>query len=197
VKSLWVAGLAIAVCGCGHSGSDGGAGSLPKTAPSVGPEPRHRPPSLRARAARGKPIGGLVCARGRVPRYGVHLELFAARRVVLVPPGIGIAPPRQTRGAYVRGGRCSYPLRTREPTGLIEVGAAGPTKTLGQFFAVWEQPLGRARMAGFRGRVHAYLDGRPWLRDPRAIPLRRHAQIVLEVGGRVKPHPTYRFPPGL
>jgi hypothetical protein len=135
--------------------------------------------------------------RGGAPRYGVHLELFAARRVVLIPPGVGIAPPRKRAGAYVRTGRCSYPLRTREPTGVIEVRSTERSPTLGRFFAVWGQPLGQDAMAGFRGRVRAYVNGRPWRADLRAIPLARHAQIVLEVGGHVRPHAGYRFPPGL
>jgi hypothetical protein len=127
----------------------------------------------------------------------VHVELFAARRVVLVAPGIGIAPPRTRDGAYVRGGRCTYPLRTREPTGVVEVEAGGRTKRLGDLFAVWGQPLSRKRMAGFKGPVRAYVGGRRWRRDPRTIALTRHAQIVLEVGGYVAPHAVYRFPPGL
>jgi hypothetical protein len=143
------------------------------------------------------PIGGLKCTSAAAARFGVHLELFAARRVVLIPPGIGIAPPRRQEGAYVRAGRCSYPLRTREPTGVIEVQATGRTKTLGDLFAIWGQPLGRSQMAAFGGRVRAYVNGAPWRGAPGAIPLRRHAQIVLEVGGYVRPHATYRFPPGL
>jgi hypothetical protein len=125
----------------------------------------------------------------------VHLELFAARRVVLVPPGIGVAPPRTREGAYVRGGRCEYPLHTREPTGVVEVAARG--LTLGRLFAVWGQPLTSTRMAGFGGRVRAYVGGRHWHGSARAIPLTRHAQIVLEVGGHVRPHKSYGFPPGL
>jgi hypothetical protein len=113
-----------------------------------------------------------------------------------VAPGIGIAPPRSQSGAYVRGGRCSYPLRTREPTGVIEI-AHGTRATLGQFFAVWGQPLGRGRMASFRGRVRAYVAGAPRRGDPRSIPLTRHAEIVLQVGPFVKPHTSYHFPPGL
>jgi hypothetical protein len=132
------------------------------------------------------------------PRYGVHLELFAARRVVIVAPGIGIAPPRTREGAYVRGGRCSYPVRTREPTGVIEVEGGGPRPLrLGDLFDLWGQPLGPRRLAGFRGRVQTYVGGQAWRGDPRAIPLARHAQIVLEVGGHVPPHASYRFPPGL
>jgi hypothetical protein len=45
--------------------------------------------------------------------------------------------------------------------------------------------------------VHAFVDGLPWTGDPRTIPLRRHAQIVLEVGGHVPPHVRYGFPKGL
>jgi hypothetical protein len=195
MRRVFAALVIAAVCGCGDKG--GSPTRLPQSAPSVGPTARHRPPPLSARAARGKPIGGLRCRRAGVARYGAHLELFAARRVVLIPPGIGIAPPRRRTGAYVRGGRCSYALRTREPTGLIEVQRGPPAKTLGQLFAVWGQPLTRNAMAGFRGRVHAYVDGGAWPRDPGAIPLRRHAQIVLEVGGYVRPHASYRFPPGL
>jgi hypothetical protein len=187
--------VVAAVCGCGDKAGHGPP--LPKTAPSVGATARHRPPSLGAPARRANPIAGLRCSRGSTARYAVHLELFAAGRVVLIPPGVGIAPPRKHKGAYVSGGRCSYPLRTREPTGVIEVDRAGPPKTLGQFFAVWGQPLTKTAMAGFRGRVRAYVNGRPWQRDPRAIPLARHAQIVLEVGGHVRPHAAYRFPPKL
>src|SRR3954447_25751896 len=117
MRSLLPLLAAVAVCACGDK--TGSEPPLPKTAPGVGPTARHRPPSLGARAARGRPIAGLRCENGRAPRFGAHLELFAARRVVLIPSGVGIAPPRKRTGAYVRGGRCSYPLRTREPTGVI------------------------------------------------------------------------------
>jgi hypothetical protein len=137
------------------------------------------------------------CIATERPRHGIHLELFARRRVVLVAPGIGVAPPRTRTGAYVRGGRCSYPVRTREATGVVEVDTHGTPKTLGRLFAVWGQPLSPRRMAGFKGRVRAYVAGRPWPGNPRSIPLRRHTQIVLEVGGYVRPHDTYLFPPGL
>src|SRR3954470_10459144 len=132
MKSMLAAALAVAtMCGCGRDTR--AEPSLPRTAPGVGPTARPGPPSLGPRAAHAQPIAGLRCTRGNVPRYGVHLELFAARRVVLIAPGVGVAPPRERTGAYVRGGRCAYPLRTREPTGVIEVNAAaGQTRTLGR-----------------------------------------------------------------
>jgi hypothetical protein len=126
----------------------------------------------------------------------VHVELFAAGRVVIVPAGIGIARPHRRAGAYVHGGRCSQPLRTREPTGVVEV-RAGTRATLGDLFAIWGRPLRRDRLAGFRGRVRAYVGGRRFAGGPAAIPLHRHAQIVLAVGPRVPVHPAYVFPTGL
>jgi hypothetical protein len=145
-------------------------------------------------AAAGRPIQGLRCRKGGRSRFRIHLELFASRRVVLVPPGIGVAPPRTRDGAYVRGGRCVYPISTRDPTGVFEVEAGGRQKTLGDLFAVWGQPLGPKRMAGFHGEVSAFVAGKRWGSDPQAIPLEPHAQIVLEVGGYVPPHATYLFP---
>lgn len=192
-----LAAALLAGCGGDRSGSPA-AKPLPTSAPSVGLTASHRPPSLGEGAAHARPIRGLRCTIRTHRRYGVHLELFAARRVVLVPPGIGVAAPRTRRGAYVPSGRCSYPLRTREPTGVIEVArTAAAQPTLGGLFAVWGQPLSHTRMAGFNGRVRAYVNGRSFTDEPGLIPLRPHTQIVLEVGGRVPPHRAYRFPPGL
>src|SRR5206468_1998975 len=81
----------------------------------------YRLPPSGAAVRAGRPVGGLTCARTRTLRFRVHLELFARRLVVLVPAGIGIAPPSRRDGAYVVGGRCLYPLSTREPTGVVEV----------------------------------------------------------------------------
>jgi hypothetical protein len=187
------AALAVAATlGCGDS--------TPRTAPSVGPGPRYRPPSLSAEVARARPVRGLACRRGRRSRHGVHLEVFANRHVVIVPAGIGIAPPRKHAGAYVVSGRCEYEAITVEPTGVIQV-ARGARVTLGGFFALWGQPLSTRRLAGFTAaagsRVLAFVGGRAWLGDPATIPLTHHAQVVLEVDGYVPPHRRYGFPPGL
>jgi hypothetical protein len=95
----------------------------------------------------------------------------------------------------VTSARCLYPLRTREPTGVIEVAASRPV-TLGDVFRVWGQPLGPRRLAGFRSTrpVLVFVNGKRVLGDPRAIPLRRHDEIVLEIGGYVVPHSSYLFP---
>jgi hypothetical protein len=189
--------LAVAGSGCGSERID----PLVRTPldasriPPIGASARHHPGSLGAAAARGRPVGRLRCARVTGERHGIHIELFGAGQTVIVPAGIGIAPPRRVDGAYVRSGRCSYPLRTTEPTGVVEV--APGSYTLRDLFAVWGRSLGPREMAGWRGPVRAFVGGRAWRRDPGTIPLRRHAQIVLVVGRDVPVHARYRFPPGL
>jgi hypothetical protein len=59
------------------------------------------------------------------------------------------------------------------------------------------QPLSAGSLAGFDGPAVAFLGGRRWSGSPQAIPLCRHAEIVLQVGGELPPHPAYLFPPGL
>ena len=138
----------------------------------IGPGPKFHPPAATRPAA-------LTC--GKTRRYGVHVELFAHNRVIIVPAGIEH--------------RC---LRTRWPVGIVEVRGA---QTLGGFFRVWGQPLSRTRLAGFqtaRSRpVRAYVSGRRWHGRPGAIPLRRHANIVVELGRYIPPKKVFLFPLGL
>jgi hypothetical protein len=173
--------------------------AIPGAAVAARPVPS--PIGVRARyhpAPAALPVAGLRCTSVELPRFGVHLELFARKQVVIVPAGIGIAPPLRRQGPYVLGGRCSYPARTREPTGVIEV-ERGTSLTLGHLFALWGQPLSRTRLAGFASSapVLAFVDGKRRPGNPRSIPLRPHAEIVLEIGGYVPPHASYLFRKGL
>jgi hypothetical protein len=68
--------------------------------------------------------------------------------------------------------------------------------TLGDLFAVWGRRLSPRRLLSFRGRVRAYIAGKRWRGDVRAIRLTRHAEIVLEVGSYVPPHTFFLFGPG-
>jgi hypothetical protein len=100
----------------------------------------------------------------------------------------------------VLGGRCSYPATTTDPTGVIDV-RKGARVTLGGLFDIWGQALGKRVVARFRApagsMVLAYVDGRRWTADPRAILLVRHERIVLEIASRVPPHRVFLFPRGL
>jgi len=56
----------------------------------------------------------------------------------------------------------------------------------------------RIRLAGTQQVVALAImnNGSAWLGDPRRMPLQRHDEIVLEVGGYVRPHARYLFPEG-
>jgi hypothetical protein len=159
--------------------------------------PRYRVSAVGAAVARHQPVAGMRCTSPHPSGYGIHLELYAARLVVPLPAGIGIAPPLRRTGAYVAGGACAYPLRTYEPTGVFVIDPDLHAASLGRLFAVWGQPLSRRRVAGFTGIVSAFVDGRRWRGGPGTVPLHRHAEIVLEIDGLVPPHRTYLFAHGL
>ena len=165
----------------------------------IGLGPLFHPRAAGEAVLQAHPIGTHRCL-GAGKRDGVHVELFARGRVVIVPAGIGVAAPRVQTGAYVEPRGCSYAARTLEPTGVIET-RRGSQLTLGDAFRIWGQPLSPTRLAGFAttrsSPVRAYLGGRRWHGPLRSIPLRRHAQIVLEVGRYIPPHRSFLFRSGL
>lgn len=130
----------------------------------IGVGPRYHPPASATRCAEHV-------------RFAMHLELFANRRVIIVPSGI-----------------CTRDAATNAPTGVVQLARR---VTLGDLFRGWGQPLGTNRLLSFRGRTLAFIDGRRWRGDPRRIRLTRHAQVVVEIGGFVPPHPSYLFPKGM
>ena len=157
----------------------------------VGVGPRFQPP------VSGPVIG--PCRRTLGPRIGVHLEVFAENRVVIVPAGIGTLPPRTYSAGRISGARCYGDPVTLEPTGVVLV-PPGVRLTVATLFRSWGQPLSPYRVASFsapRGtQVATFVAGRRWHGSPGDVPLARHAEIVLEVGPYVPPHHSYTFPPG-
>ena len=137
----------------------------------------------RYQLAPGPPTGArFTCSRvDTATTERAHVELFANKRVLLLPKGIGVSD------------RCTYPVRTSAPTGVVEYARAAKP-TLGDLFDVWGQPLSARGFAGFHGAVSAWVGGRRWHGQVRAIPLRRHAEIVVEVGGYIPPHTFFLFP---
>ncbi|MFL5780690.1 MAG: hypothetical protein ACJ760_05190 [Thermoleophilaceae bacterium] len=185
---------AIALVGCGGDGGDQAAQAPPPKPQSFGHGPRFRPKPYGHAARHARPIDGMRCERRRGASYLAFVETFVDGRVVMMPAGIGIAPPHGRDGAYVRHGRCEYPLRTREPTGKLEIDR-GSRPTLGDLFAVWGQPLSRRRVLSFHGRVRAYVGSRRVSGYTRRIVLGPHAVVTLEIGRYVPPHANYVFPP--
>jgi hypothetical protein len=190
-----------------------GCGSAVRPSSPAGPAVAAAPAAIPAALAReARPIGHGAAfhpgAHGSVPgacrrdlgrRLGVHVELFAADRVVLVAAGIGVRPPIRRAEGRIAGARCFGELVTLEPTGVVLL-RPGARLTLADLFRAWNQPLSTHRLASFRAgpgrRVRIFVDGRPRPGGPGAVRLRPHSEIVLEVGPYVPPHASYRFPPG-
>lgn len=110
-----------------------------------------------------------------------------------LPAGIGLIEPiaQQTAyGPFYGATHCYYWLHTHATDGIIHI--ESPTArvyTLGNFFNLWRQPLSGTQVAGVKGKVTAFLNGKPWTKDPRAIPLLSHASIQLNVGSpQAPPH---------
>ena len=149
----------------------------------VGPAPSYTPPPRPAAVAAGSPVGLLRCGdAGKT--FRVHLELFVEQKVVILPKGIGVSDSG-----------CRYPVSTDGPDGILRV---APGLRLVDVFRVWGQRLDSNRMVWFTSRspLRAYVDGRLVRGPAGAIPLTPHAQIVLELGGYVPPHPFFLFAGG-
>jgi predicted lipoprotein with Yx(FWY)xxD motif len=100
----------------------------------------------------------------------------------------------------VRRARCCVLLAaTRtQPTGSST--SRSPivrTYSLGDFFDIWHEPLGPARVGPARGKVTAFFDAVATSEIPRGIPLLAHAQIQLDVGRPLVAAGNDRLPSGL
>ena len=158
----------------------------------IGRGPSFQPP------VRGPILG--TCERTLGPRDGVHVEVFAANHVVLLPAGIGTRPPRALEAGRISSAGCYGDLVTLDPTGVVLV-RPGSRLTVPDLFRAWGEPLSAYRLASFSSAanapVAAFVDGRRWHGSLASVVLRRHAEIVLEIGPYVPPHAHYTFPPGV
>ena len=148
----------------------------------------------------GQPVDGIEGSSQEMLKVHVHahLALFNKGQQIAIPYGIGIVKPFQVNNGFVGTGRGIYWLHTHDATGIIHVESPDDRRyTLGNFFDIWGQPLTSREVAGLKGVVRAFVDGKPYAGDPRGIALTARTQITLEVGGPIVPPPTYAFPAGL
>jgi hypothetical protein len=152
----------------------------------------------------GERIDGITCQAGEQVLFHIHahLTIFVQGVARQVPAGVGIAPPYQVeatpQGAFVAGAPCFMWLHTHSADGIIHTESPiERTYTLGDFFDIWGQPLGRAQVGPAHGRVTALFNGRVFTGNPRQIPLLAHAQIQLEVGRPLIAREQITFPKGL
>jgi hypothetical protein len=159
----------------------------------LGPEgiPIPHVPQLASNAsiATGQTVDGIQCNAGEKLAYHVHthLTVFVNGFQRQIPYGIGIVPPRQlentSAGPFVAGGSCFYWLHTHADDGIIHIESPTfKTYSLGQFFAIWRQPLGPDQVGPAKGKVTAFYNGKLYKGNPQNIPLGSHYQVQLDVG---------------
>jgi hypothetical protein len=149
-----------------------------------------------AGAASGKTVEGVQCNANEQIAYHVHTHLAVYVNGVLRPlsPGIGIVEPvaQQTAtGAFYSATTCYYWLHVHAQDGVIHIESPTTrTYTLGQFFAIWGQPLTTTQVGPAKGTVTAYVNGHRYLHPPATIPLGSRENIQLDVGTVVPPVPV-------
>jgi hypothetical protein len=129
--------------------------------------------------AMGQTIRGISCDAQEGQRIHIHQRLLIVVRgkEMPIPQYIGIP----------QGARCIYWVHTHTPDGIIHIEAPSDRSfTLGDFFAVWGQPLDRKHVATAqvkrRESLRAWVNGVLYKGDPATIPLTAHADIVIQIG---------------
>ena len=132
-----------------------------------------------------QPIAGISCDAMEGNRIHIHQHLLILDHgtPVSVPPNVG----------RPFSGDCLYWLHTHTPDGVIHIESpSNRTFTLGDFFAIWGQPLSTTHAAtavAKTGRLKVFVDGKAYAGDPTKIPLNAHTDIVIESG------PPFPAPP--
>jgi len=174
------------------------------TGPEGEPIPRARALAAAGSLRPGQTVDGIQCQTSEqlVYHIHVHLTVFVDGQPRQIPYGIGIGPPVQVHGTptgpFASSGTCFSWLHTHAADGIVHI--ESPTQriyTLGDFFDVWGKTLTSREVAGARGRVVAFIDGRPYEGNPRDVPLFAHAQIQLDVGRPLVRPESVRFANGL
>jgi hypothetical protein len=135
--------------------------------------------AARAAVPAGQAVDGIRCDQmeGSVMHIHQHLAIRDHGKSVTVPEDVG-------RPIV---GQCLYWLHTHTPDGIIHVESPGfRTFTLGNFFDIWGEPLGKTNVAGAKPRknerVVVWVDGRSYAGDPRKIELTAHLDVTIDVG---------------
>ena len=136
-----------------------------------------------------RPIDGIRCEgmEGAIVHIHAFLALYDRGYRLMVPAGIGLQPT------------CQYWLHTHTSDGLIhDESSIYRFFTLGQFFAIWKQPLNWHRagpLHALRGqRLKITVNGKPYRGNPQNIELDNHTEIVIKSGPPFIMHPhRYRW----
>lgn len=129
----------------------------------------------------GLTVAGIPCTYNEVlGAYHIHahLGIFYQGKAYHLPPNIGIIPDYD----------CLYWVHVHNPShDILHVEApASLVPTLGQFFAIWHQPLTASRVAQFTvqpgEKIKVFVNQKPYTGNPASIKLRLHTDITVEIG---------------
>jgi hypothetical protein len=187
--SLLLCSGALAACG-GAGEQWAQPASAPQTAQGVIPVSIGAGPEF-VPAARAP---ATACTAGGVfGRRRAHVELFAHRRAIVIPTGIGVGAPDKRVNGRIVAARCRAATRTLDPSGVVDFDHDG--LTLRDLFETWGEPLGAHRLLSFTGAVEVFVGGERVDTPAADVALSDGAQIVVELGGYVPPHRSFLFPP--
>jgi hypothetical protein len=139
-------------------------------------------------AADGQTIDGIQCNASEQVAYHIHshLAIYVNGALRPIPAGVGIVTPvaQQTaNGPFDSASRCYYWLHVHAQDGVIHVESpTTATYTLGQFFAIWKQPLTTDQVGQNTGTLTVFVNGVRYAGNPATIALRSHEDIQIDVG---------------
>ena len=189
-----------AATGTGTAGSTGTATSSAATSsaaqPTIGFEgvPLQTGPEIAPANTTGTgKVHGITCGPTEQLVYHIHahLAVFKNGQPYTLPAGVGIPGSHAVntnQGPIASGGTCIYWLHTHTTDGVIHI--ESPSKaiyTLGDFFDEWHQPLSKNQVGTLSGAVTAFVNGKPWKKDPRDIQLLPHEDVQLQIGQPAPP----------
>jgi hypothetical protein len=159
----------------------------------------------------GQDVSGLACekpVKSSSAAHGyAHLNLMVDGKQIAIPEDIGQVAQGSASivDPITRQVGCYYPLTTTDTSGKIRIkpGSATPY-TLGQFFALWGQPLSATNVAGNTGKaVKVFIRDGSTLTEYTgaldALPLTGNREITLQVGTALSEIPNFAWtnPPTL
>jgi hypothetical protein len=137
----------------------------------------------------GAPIAGVGCMTNVQSHTHSLVSIYRNGARLAVSASIGL-----------KG--CGYEMHTHDRSGVVHVEPnVVRTLTLGQFFAVWGQPLSRTAVAGLAGPVRFYVIDKEVLTrfdgNPADIAFGAHKEIVIITGTPPAVLPKYLWPTSL
>jgi hypothetical protein len=134
---------------------------------------------VRAAVPAGAPVHGVRCEQMEGSKVHIHQHL------AILDHGKPVSVPDDVGRPLI--GQCLYWIHTHTPDGIIHIESPNFRGfTLGDFFDVWGQPLGRGDVAGAKPRkgerVAVWVGGRAYGGDLRKIELLQHLDVTIVVG---------------